>query len=221
MHSPGLSVVDRLRACIYLGYHRRHVATSQCQESLEIITGLIAAEVEKTPTAKDSAIALAASKEFLDTFLVHIGPGPEKMLRGAELDEVIDKFRMLSSPNVQNIIATFRATAKKKGEIERIFEMKKVAKMEYIHDSIFSGQGQDKVNLFKMLVDGPGSGVDFVQRMQPGGDFQNYFVMFNHMKRVRPWITLACHVYDFTYCKMMTIAECDMQSKSIDGQVIF
>ena len=208
-----LNVVDRSRACIHLGHHRHPVATGQCRESMETITGLIASEVQKTPTAKNSAIALAASKEFMDTFLVHAGPGPKEMLRGAELDEVMDKFRMLSSPNVRNIIASFRASAKGKGEIDRILEMKKVAKMEYIHDSIFPGQGQDKVYLFKMLVDGPGSGVDLVRRMQPGGDLQNCFIMFDHVKRVKPWTTLACHVYDSTYCTVMTIAVCDMQSK--------
>jgi hypothetical protein len=38
--------------------------------------------VSKTPTAKNSAIAMAASKEFLDKYLIHNGPGPKEMLRG-------------------------------------------------------------------------------------------------------------------------------------------
>ena len=76
-----LNVNDRSRACIHLGYHRHPVAEGQCRESMETITGLIASEVAKTPTAKNSAIALAASKEFLETFLVHSGPGPKEMLR--------------------------------------------------------------------------------------------------------------------------------------------
>jgi hypothetical protein len=116
------------------------------------------------------------------------------MLRRPELDKVMDKFCMLSSSNVRNIIASFRAGAKGKEEIDRILEMERVAKMEYIHDSIFPGQGQDKVYLFKMLVDGPRSGVDRVHRMQPGGDLHNFFVMFDHVKWVKPWTTLACHV---------------------------
>ena len=61
--------------------------------------------------------------------------------------------------------------------------MKKQAKIEFIHDSVFPRQGQEKVYLFKMLVDGPGSGVDLVRCMQPGGDLANYWLMFDHVKQ--------------------------------------
>ena len=31
---------------------------------------------------------------------------------------------------------------------------------------------------------------------------------------------MACHVYDFTYCRVMTIAVCDMQSKDVAAQSV-
>ncbi len=68
-----LNIGNMSRACIHLGYHRHPVAKGKCRESLETITGLIAIEVANTPTAKNLDIAMAASKEFLDTFLVHSG----------------------------------------------------------------------------------------------------------------------------------------------------
>jgi hypothetical protein len=68
---------------------------------------------------------------------------------------------------------------------------------------------------------GPGSGVDLVKRMQPGEDLQNAWMMFDHVKWVRQWTTMACHVYDSTYCRIMTIASCDMQSDDCDAQIIF
>jgi hypothetical protein len=34
--------------------------------------------------------------------------------------------------------------------------------------------------------------------------------MFDHVKHVKKWTTMACHVYDFAYCLVMTIAICDM-----------
>jgi hypothetical protein len=108
-----------------------------------------------------------------------------------------------------------------KGEIDQILEMKRHAKIKFIHDSVFPGQGQKKVYLFKMLVHGPESGVDLVRRMLPGGDLQIFFVIFDHVKRVKPWTTIACHVYDSTYYKEMTIAVCDMQTEGIEGQMIF
>jgi hypothetical protein len=35
-------------------------------------------------------------------------------------------------------------------------------------------------------------------------------VMFDHVERVKHWTTMACHVYDSVYCRVMTIAICDM-----------
>lgn len=99
--------------------------------------------------------------------------------------------------------------------------MKSHAKIEFIHDSVFPGQGKKKVYLFKMLVHGPGSSVDLVRRMQPEGNLENCFVMFDHVKRVKSWTTLACHVNDSKYCKVMTIAVCDMQTEGTEGQMIF
>lgn len=64
-----------------------------------------------------------------------------------------------------------------------------------------------------MLVDLPGSGVDLVKRMHVGGDMENLWIMFDRIKLLKDWTTLACHVYDDKYCKILMIACCDMQSK--------
>lgn len=39
----------------------------------------------------------------------------------------------------------------------------------------------------------------------------NLWLMFDHIKRVKDWTMMACHVYDSKYCKVLTIACCDMQ----------
>jgi hypothetical protein len=61
-----------------------------------------------------------------------------------------------------------------------------------------------------MLINGVKSGISLVTQMQPTGDLQNVWIMFDHAKRVAGWITMACHVYDLVYCKMLTIVVCDM-----------
>ena len=99
--------------------------------------------------------------------------------------------------------------------------MKRESKFEFIHDSVFPGQGKEKVYMFKMLTEGPGSGVDLVRRMQSPRDLQNAWLMFDHVKRVKDWTTMACHVYDMEYKKVMTIAMCDMQSEDTEVQVQF
>jgi hypothetical protein len=58
---------------------------------------------------------------------------------------------------------------------------------------------------------GPESGVHLVRRMQRGGDLENAWIMIDHVKRVKQWTTMACHVYDSAYCRVMTIAVCDIQ----------
>jgi hypothetical protein len=44
----------------------------------------------------------------------------------------------------------------------------------------------------------PGNGLDLVKWMQPGGDLQDAWMMFDYVKRVKKWATMACHVYDST-----------------------
>ena len=99
--------------------------------------------------------------------------------------------------------------------------MKRESKFEFIHDSVFLGQGKEKVYVFKMLTEGPGSGVDLIRRMQVGHDLQNSWMMFDHVKRVKDWTTMACHVYDSQYKKVMTFAVCNMQSEDTEVQVQF
>ena len=57
--------------------------------------------------------------------------------------------------------------------------------------------------------------------MQVGGDLQDAWIMFDHVKRVRGWTTMACHVYDSSYCRVMTVACSDMQSEDYAAQIVF
>ena len=43
--------------------------------------------------------------------------------------------------------------------------MKRFIRIEYIHSNVFPGQGKNKVYVFKMLEDEPGSGMDLVKCM--------------------------------------------------------
>jgi hypothetical protein len=133
-----LSKSDMTRACIHLGMHNHPVSDGICRETLDTISGLIAQEVSKTPTTKNSAIAMAASKEFLDKYLIHSGPGPKKMLRGKELEDVLDKFEHLSSPNLRNTISLSRSGGKR-GAYGSIMAMKRYTIIEYIHGNVFPG----------------------------------------------------------------------------------
>jgi len=146
---------------------------------------LLAHEVARTPNAKNSTIAMVTSKEFLDTFLIHNEPGPKEMLHNNALENVMDKFHLFSSPNVQNMISSLRNNNKGGGEIDWILDMKECNKMEYIYNNVLLGQGQEKIHLLKMLVDGLASGVHLVRHMQPNGNLKNCFIIFDYVKRVK------------------------------------
>jgi hypothetical protein len=71
-----------------------------------------------------------------------------------------------------------------------------------------------------MFMHGDGSGCDLVKQVQPRGDLQTFWIMFDHVKRVEGWTTFTCHVYDSFYYKVMTIMICDMQSENMKAQYI-
>ena len=171
--------------------------------------------MSKTPTDTNLAIALAASKDFLTTYLFHNREGEKEMLKEEEMEEVMDRFQYLSSPSICNVILSF-CSNNRRGIIDNIMTMKKESKFEFIHDSVFPGQRKEKVYIFKMLTEGPRSGVDLIRRMQRGRDLENAWLMFDHVKHVKKWTTMACQVYDTEYKKVMTIAVCDVQSKDIE-----
>ena len=46
------------------------------------------------------------------------------------------------------------------------------------------------------------------------------WIIFDHVKHLKNWTTLACHVYDNKYYKVLTIAYCDMQSEDGRAQTL-
>jgi hypothetical protein len=62
--------------------------------------------------------------------------------------------------------------------------MKRYTIIENIHGNIFLRQGKETVYVFMMLVDKPGIGMELVKCMQLGGDLENAWLMFDHVKRI-------------------------------------
>jgi hypothetical protein len=81
---------DMTRACIHMGLHHHPVSHGVCRESKVEIHDLIGREVERTPTATNSAIALAASKEFLAKYLLRTGSDPNKVMDLESMKFVMD-----------------------------------------------------------------------------------------------------------------------------------
>ena len=112
------------RAAIHLGRHSHPVSQGTCQDSMDIVYDCVAKEVQKTPNAKNSAIIMAASKQYLADALIRPTPGGSH-LRGASLDAVMDQFETLTSPNVRNFVSgTKRFFRQGRGVMDSILELK-------------------------------------------------------------------------------------------------
>ena len=57
--------------------------------------------------------------------------------------------------------------------MDSIMALKDHSGFKYVHDSRFPGQSNNKVFIFKMSVDLPGSDVDLVKHMQVERDMEN------------------------------------------------
>jgi hypothetical protein len=141
------------------------------------------------------------------------------LISDIEMQEVMYKFESFTSPTLRQNVCKFKRMGRN-GVIDGVCELRGTTRWPFVQDNKFPSQGKkgDKVFVFKISEVGPGSGVDLIQRMQLGGDLQDAWIMFDHVKRVKRYTTFACHVYDSCYCKVMTIALCDMMSETHDAQ---
>ena len=202
-------------ACLHLRVHDHLVKVGKDQEIKERTRELIQEQVERTPKGTNSTIVMEASKELVDELLIHLDGVLVRKYDLEELVPVLEKCKYMSSPNIKNDVIAFKFICKF-GVMDGIAMLRGCSHWAYVHENQFFGQGSNsnKVFVFKMSKVGPGSGVHLVNRMQPGGDLEHAWIMFDHVKRVKSWTTMACHVYDSAYCQVMTIAVCNMQSEN-------
>jgi hypothetical protein len=209
------------RACLHLGVHEHPVKVGEDQEIKERTRKLIEEQVKRTPKATNSTIVMEASKELVGELLINPDRAPVRKYDLEELVPVLEKCKYMSSPSIKNNVTAFRYI-RRFGVMDGIATLRGCNHWAYVQENKFPGQGSDsdKVFVFKMSEVGPGSGVDLVNWMQPGGDLEHAWIIFDHVKRVKNWTTMACHVYDSAYCRVMTIAICDMQSEDAAAQMV-
>ena len=152
---------------------------------------------------------MVASKEFLAKHLLR----PEQCdatMTVEDMKTVMEKYTNLASPNIKNAISNFKHIGCT-NSMDGISQMRGCTTLPFVQRNMFPRQGanDDKAFVFKMSEVGPASGVDLVTRMQPRGDLQDSWFMFDHVKRVNNWTTMACHIYDSQYCRVMTVAVFD------------
>jgi hypothetical protein len=138
---------------------------------------------------------LVASKTFLSKHMLNEdGEGRMEVLKGKKLCKMMDKFITL--------VASFKHWPRNRGYVSSIFAFKANSGYYFIQDHFLGQQTGEKMFLFKMPMHGDGNYCDLVKQMQPRGDLQTTWIMFDHVKRIEGWKTLAYHVYDSFYYKV-------------------
>ncbi len=84
----------------------------------------------------------------------------------------MDKYSTLSSPNIENLVSSFKHGNFGHGPLDNILQLEQECTYVYIQDSVFPRHGSSKVYFFKIATKGEGNGVDLVACMQPGRDLE-------------------------------------------------
>ena len=71
---------------------------------MDIMYDCVAKEIQKTPNAKNSAIIMAANKQYLTEALICPTAGCAHLC-GASMDAGMDQFQMLTSSDVRNFVS--------------------------------------------------------------------------------------------------------------------
>ncbi len=171
--------------CANIHLERKHyhiVGVGICTEVIERVKQLISNVVKHTLNAKISTIQLTTSKKFLTKHLFGEENDLVVLLTGSSLDNVMNKFFVLSSPNIWYTINNFKNPSKGNDYIDNILDLKRSLRFDYVEENVFPHQGWHKVYLFKMYTCGPTSGVDLLKCMQFKRDLQNAWIMFDDVK---------------------------------------
>jgi hypothetical protein len=142
------------------------VAKGRSKEAFDHVNSLVKEEVFHTPRATMSTIVLAVSKTFIFELLNEDGEGIVEVIIGDKLRQVMDKFIVLFSPNIHNLVASFKHQPRNKRYIFNIFFLKANNGYCFNHDNYFPRQQNGKKMFpFKMFVHGNGRGYDLIKRM--------------------------------------------------------
>jgi len=113
-----------IRISIHLGTHDHLMAKGRSRKVFKQVKSLVEEEASCTQWAIASTIALIVSKILLEHLLNKDGQGLVEVFKGDKLCQVMDKFIVLSSPNVWNLIVSFKHQPRNTGYVSNIFVLK-------------------------------------------------------------------------------------------------
>lgn len=204
----GSFVGPSFKVTVHFDMNTHLVFKGEYIKSLEEIKNMIAEEFLRMPNATSFPISLFANKTFLSCHLFNdYGEGLTKFFKGEKLNQTMLKFDPMCSPNICNQISLFKKTLTWALLDSSLYSQPLVLTTTFkIVVCLGNKVGKSIIFSKRWLKGIDGCGVHLVKQMQLGGDLKNSYMMFNHVKHVQGWLTMACHVYDLVYYKVMFIA---------------
>jgi hypothetical protein len=175
----------------------------------------MAEQVNRSPAARPSVIKSETIKALQDIF-------EDKVARTITMEEANDLDETLAilsdRSEFRSMIRSIKKYTHTSSDLKQILELRKQTVFPFVQSVLFidQGVGEDlRPHIFKMSTKGPGSGLDLVRRMQPGGDLEDSWVMSDVMHRMLDdnWCTMSAHVYDHFYRGLCTIFVCELASE--------
>lgn len=215
------------RGVIHLGFHMHPVAEGVARQSLLEVQTRVKEMVTKEFTGRPKSLQQKIAKEIVMESALFGEHSKDKILSDKDLSDLLAKLaptldkRRLSRWTKEAQVEAGHPT----GDYDGIFKLKRGLLFDYFQSMVFPGQlefsGFDRCHIFKMSTQGPGNGVELVNKMRSGGELGNCWLCFDFVKRMRDWTTMACHVYNPHIQEMQTIAIGDFKVEDTQAQALF
>ncbi|KAL3702120.1 hypothetical protein R1sor_020142 [Riccia sorocarpa] len=213
--SPSLEQASHMSRCaVHVGTHCHSARSAAPRHLVDLMQQSVKEEAIRSPRSPMSVLRKNATTIVLDK-LDNMG-----FTLDMTEDEKKNLFLGISSAanpeKILNMVKSIRRSAVPLGELSAIASMQQNTIYRTVQRSLFPGQADSdkRCHVFKMATVGPGSGVNLVNRMRPGGNLEGAWVMWNVMYRIDSgWCTMGIHVYDHVLRCLSTIAICELKAE--------
>lgn len=213
------------RCAIHMGFHDHPCGQGVNREKEKTIFEEICKTYVAAPHSTPKQVEIKVAQDLILERLITGPHNEEDSFNDGDLHELLATVTPLNDRRrVQRCIQEIKI---KKGcgsfGLEAVLDLKKKIGYPFIHSVLYPGQLSFEIqpHVFKMSTLGPGSGVDLVNRMRPGGNLEDMWIHFDHVHRVEGWSTMAAHVYDPFVKELLTIATCEFKVEDTHAQEEF
>ena len=164
------------RGVIHLGYHLHPVAEGVAKQALIEVQAKVKNMVSRDFVGRPRSLQQKLAREIVMESALFADHPEDAKLSDKDLSEVLAK---LAPTLDKRRLSRWQKEAQVEaghpiGDYDAIFKLKKRLLFDYFQSMVFPGQLEfssfNRCHVFKMSTQGPGNGVELVNKMRPGGE---------------------------------------------------